>query len=59
MLQRLRRLRSDVDIFKREYNYENLAPTDEEWKQIKYLINLTKPFIIFTNAIRKTSGPVI
>ena len=59
MFQRLRRLRSDVDIFKRKYNYENLVLTNEEWKQIEYLIDLTKPFMIFINIIKKTSGPVI
>jgi hypothetical protein len=59
MLKRMRRLQTEIDIYQQEFNCPELVPTSTQWKQIEYLLDLTRPFMLYTNAIGKTRGPTI
>ena len=59
MLKRTHKLRSDIDVYQREFNCPELVPNLTQWKQIEYLLDITRPFMIYTNAIGKTRGPTI
>ena len=59
MLIRFRRLREAVTIFLRETGRNWLALSEEEWKQLEYLIDLGKPFTYCTKLIGQTKGPSI
>jgi hypothetical protein len=59
MLKRLLRLRENVRIFQKEYNCLHLIFTAEEWKQMEYLINFDRSFMIFIKIISKISDSTI
>jgi hypothetical protein len=62
MLIRAVELRSSVNEFTRSYHKQKaqrFSLSVVEWKQLEYLIDLTKPFSFFTSSIGKTKGPTI
>lgn len=59
MLQRAKRLRSELDTFCRLYDIDHLMLSSDEWRQIDYLLCLTKPFYIYTMALSKTKDVTI
>jgi hypothetical protein len=55
MLRRAKRLRSFITQFYDQFNYsKDFALNDDQWRQIDYLLCLTKPFFDFTLALSKT-----
>lgn len=54
MLRRAKRLRDFFGPFCADYNCEDMALDDEEWRQIDYLLCITKPFFDYTLALSKT-----
>ena len=54
MLRRAKRLRSVLDGFCAQYSRPNLQPSQEEWRQIDYLLAITQPFFTFTTTLSKT-----
>ena len=59
MLQRAKRLQSDLDQYCRTYRVNHLMINSEEWRQIDYLLCLTKPFFLFTTILSKTKDITI
>ena len=59
MLRRARRLRNVIDKYCYDHEYSQLKVTDVEWRQIDYLVHLTKPFFQFTMALMKTRDVTI
>ncbi|KAJ5877235.1 hypothetical protein N7455_000700 [Penicillium solitum] len=59
MLRRARRLRNVIDKYCCDHEYSQLKVTDVEWRQIDYLVHLTKPFFQFTMALMKTRDVTI
>jgi hypothetical protein len=54
MLRRARRLRDIFDPFCSDYDRQDLALNQDEWRQIEYLLWITEPFFKFTTALSKT-----
>ena len=54
MLRRAKRLRTAINEYCRQFNCTEFELDDEQWRQIDYLIYLTKPFFDFTLALSKT-----
>ncbi|OQD95763.1 hypothetical protein PENVUL_c105G07924 [Penicillium vulpinum] len=54
MLRRAKRLRDFLGTFCTDYNCEEMALNNDEWRQIDYLLCLTKPFYEYTLALSKT-----
>jgi hypothetical protein len=54
MLRRVKRLRVYIMKFCDQFNCEDLALDDDQWRQIDYLLCLTKPFFDYTLALSKT-----
>jgi hypothetical protein len=54
MLHRAKRLRSIFAPFYAEYNCEEMLLQDEEWRQVDYLLYITKPFFNYTTQLSKT-----
>lgn len=59
MLRRAKRLQSTFDEFCAQYNQSHFALSQEEWRQIEYLLYITEPFFIFTNALSKSRDVTI
>jgi hypothetical protein len=59
MLRRARRLRNTIDKYCRDHEYSQFKVTDTEWRQIDYLVNITRPFFKFTMALMKTKDVTI
>ncbi|KZN87744.1 Zinc finger BED domain-containing protein DAYSLEEPER [Penicillium chrysogenum] len=59
MLRRARRLRNIIDKYCCDHEYSQFKVTDVEWRQIDYLVHLTKPFFRFTMALMKTKDVTI
>jgi hypothetical protein len=59
MLRRARRLRNTIDKYCCDHEYSQFKVTDVEWRQIDYLVHLTKPFFQFTMALMKTKDVTI
>lgn len=59
MLQRAKRLQSDLDQYCRAFQVDHLMINSEEWRQIDYLLCLTKPFFDFTMIMAKTKDITI
>lgn len=59
MLERARRLRSELDKYCRLYEIDHMILNSDEWRQIDYLLCLTKPFYIYTTALSKTKDVTI
>ena len=54
MLRRAKRLQSTFDEFCRVYNQVDLQLSEEEWRQVDYLLSITQPFFSFTNEVSKS-----
>lgn len=54
MLRRAKRLRSFIVTFYKDYNYPEFALNDNQWRQVDYLLYLTRPFFDYTLALSKT-----
>ncbi|KAJ9482200.1 hypothetical protein VN97_g11237 [Penicillium thymicola] len=54
MLRRAKRLRDFFRTFCTDYNCKEMALDTEEWRQIDYLLYITKPFFDYTLALSKT-----
>jgi hypothetical protein len=59
MLQRAKRLQSELDRYCRLYDVDYMMLNSDEWRQIDYLLCLTKPFYIYTTALSKTKDVTI
>ncbi|KAK9847933.1 hypothetical protein MYU51_017407 [Penicillium brevicompactum] len=51
MLRRAKRLQSTFDDFCRVYNHVDLQLSEEEWRQVEYLLPITQPLFSFTNEV--------
>lgn len=54
MLRRAKRLRVFIIQFCDQFNEQDFALDDDQWRQIDYLLCLTKPFFDYTLALSKT-----
>jgi hypothetical protein len=54
MLRRAKRLQSTFDDFCAQYDQDHFALSQEEWRQIEYLLWITQPFFKFTTLLSKT-----
>lgn len=54
MLRRAKRLQSTFNEFCRVYNQVDLQISEEEWRQVDYLLSITQPFFSFTNEVSKS-----
>ncbi|CAP94930.1 hypothetical protein N7489_004599 [Penicillium chrysogenum] len=54
MLRRAKRLQSTFDEFCTQYDQDDFALNQEEWRQIEYLLWITQPFFKFTTLLSKT-----
>lgn len=59
MLRRARKLRICFDRYCSDHDYAQFKISDVEWRQIDYLLQLTKPFFQFTMALMKTKDVTI
>lgn len=59
MLRRARKLRICFDRYCSDHDYTQFKISDVEWRQIDYLLQLTKPFFQFTMALMKTKDITI
>ena len=59
MLERARRLQSELDKYCRLYKIDHIMLNSDEWRQINYLLYLIKPFYIYTTALSKTKDMTI
>jgi len=60
MLIRAYELRREIDEFTSKYNPARIFSLSyEEWIQIEYLIDITRPFNFFTTAIGKSTAPTL
>lgn len=54
MLRRAKRLRRIFTLFCTEYDCEEMLPSEQEWRQIDYLLYITEPFFDYTTQLSKT-----
>jgi hypothetical protein len=54
MLNRARQLQSIFDQYCTTHQYVQFKLDQEEWRQVEYLLLITKPFFDFTNVLSKT-----
>ncbi|RAQ55326.1 hypothetical protein AFGD_012605 [Aspergillus flavus] len=54
MLRRAKRLRPIFTPFCAAYDCEEMLLSDEEWRQIDYLLYITEPFFLYTTELSKT-----
>jgi hypothetical protein len=59
MLRRARKLRNCINKYCNDHDYSQFSITDDGWRQIDYLLQLTKPFFQFTMALMKTKDVTI
>ena len=59
MLVRARKLRAAIEIFLTKEDVKWLRLDNTEWKQVEYLIDLTKPFCVFTTQIGRSRQPTV
>jgi hypothetical protein len=59
MLHRAKKLQSVCDKYCAECGLSDLALTEDEWKQIDYLLSITQPFFNFTTILSKTKDVTI
>ena len=59
MLIRFRKLRPAVDKYIASQGLEWLRLTKQEWNQLDYLIEISRPFALCTKLIGQTKGPSI
>ncbi|RDL30102.1 uncharacterized protein BP5553_06232 [Venustampulla echinocandica] len=56
MLIRATKLRLSIDEYTRRGTPSMFRLTEHEWKQVEYLIDLTKPFVLLTDQIGQSKG---
>lgn len=54
MLRRAKRLQTVCDEFCMQYSRHDLQLGQEEWRQVDYLLAITKPFYTFTTTLSKS-----
>ncbi|KAJ5274015.1 hypothetical protein N7478_009140 [Penicillium angulare] len=54
MLRQAKRLRRIFTLFCTEYECGEMLPSDQEWRQIDYLLFITEPFFDYTTQLPKT-----
>ncbi|KAJ5817477.1 hypothetical protein N7447_009710 [Penicillium robsamsonii] len=54
MLRRVKKLRSFFQPFCEEYDYKEMLLNNQEWRQIDYLLQITRPFFNYTTELSKT-----
>ncbi|KAG0156960.1 hypothetical protein PDIDSM_4143 [Penicillium digitatum] len=54
MLRRAKRLRAIFSLFCTEYDCEEMLLSEQEWRQIDYLLCITEPFFDYTTQLSKT-----
>lgn len=54
MLRRAKKLQSIFNEFCLQYNQDHFLLSQEEWRQIEYLLWITQPFFKFTTLLSKT-----
>ncbi|KAJ5471453.1 hypothetical protein N7530_008810 [Penicillium desertorum] len=54
MLRRAKRLRTIFSLFCIEYDCEEMLLSEQEWRQIDYLLYITEPFFDYTTQLSKT-----
>jgi hypothetical protein len=59
MLQRAKKLQTICDKYCSECGLSDLVLTEDEWKQIDYLLSITQPFFNFTSVLSKTKDVTI
>jgi hypothetical protein len=59
MLQRAKRLQSYLNRYCRLESLDNLMLDSDEWRQIEYLLYLTRPFFLYTSTFSKTKDVTI
>jgi hypothetical protein len=59
MLRRAKRLQSVLDEFCSKYGHPHLKLDQEQWRQIDYLLWITRPFFQFTTALSKTKDVTV
>jgi len=59
MLRRARKLRNCITKYCKDHDYPQFDMDEVEWRQVDYLIQLTKPFFQFTMALMKTRDVTI
>ncbi len=59
MLRRARRLQSVFDRYCDEHNYPQFKLDKIEWRHVDYLLQLTKPFFLFTTALCKSKDVTV
>ena len=59
MLDRARKIQPDIDRYCDTHHHARFKLNAEEWRQVEYLLLLTKPFFDFTNVLSKTRDVTI
>lgn len=59
MLDRARRIQSDINRYCDTHHHTRFKLNLEEWRQVEYLLLLTKPFFDFTSVLSKTRDVTI
>lgn len=59
MLRRAKRLQSTFDEYCLKYGHPQFALNQEDWRQIDYLLYLTRPFFDFTTALSQTKDATV
>lgn len=59
MLSRAKRLQAVFDQYCTTHQYVQFKLDQEEWRQIEYLLLITKPFFDFTTALSKTKDVTV
>ncbi|KAI9037296.1 uncharacterized protein KD926_000658 [Aspergillus affinis] len=59
MLRHAKRLQSVLNKVCSQYENYELQPSQEEWRQIDYLLSITQPFFTFTTSLSKTKEVTI
>lgn len=54
MLRRAKRLRAIFSLFCAEYDCEEMLLSEQEWRQIDYLLCITEPFFDYTTQLSKS-----
>lgn len=54
MLRRAKRLQTVCDEFCMQYSRHDLQLSQEEWRQVDYLLTITQPFYTFTTTLSKS-----
>jgi hypothetical protein len=59
MLERAKKLQAAFDQYCTTHQYVQFKLDQEEWRQIEYLLLITKPFFDYTNILSKTKDVTV